>query len=81
MSEVGSPRVGRVMDEEPKTGPLDVTRTLTEAMAAAGVHPAYIHAVRRCGFVLTEGNRSTLTAEQVERWDLAMEEWFAANPG
>ncbi len=68
------------MDEEPKTGPLDITRTLTDAMAEAGVHPAYIHAVRRCGFVLTEGNRSTLTESQVARWDAAMEEWFLAHP-
>ena len=68
------------MDEEPKTGPLDITSTLTDAMADAGVHPAYVHAVRRCGFVLTEGNRSTLTDSQVSRWDEAMEEWFAANP-
>lgn len=68
------------MDEEPKTGPLDITRTLTDAMAEAGVHPAYVHAVRRCGFVLTEGNRSTLTESQVARWDAAMEEWFAAHP-
>lgn len=68
------------MDEEPKTGPLDVTRTLTDAMEEAGVHPAYVHAVRRCGFVLTEGNRSTLTPAQVTRWDEAVEEWFTAHP-
>lgn len=69
-----------MIDEEPKTGPLDVTRTLTEAMSAAGVHPAYVHAVRQCGFILTEANRDSLTPDQVARWDEAMEEWFRAHP-
>ena len=69
-----------MIDEEPKTGPLDVSRTLTEAMEKAGVHPAYVHAVRTCGFVLTQGNESSLTPEQVARWHEAMEEWFQANP-
>jgi hypothetical protein len=69
-----------VVDEEPKTGPVDVSRTLTEAMERAGVHPAYVHAVRRCGFVLTEANESTLTADQRARWHAAVDEWFRANP-
>lgn len=70
-----------MIDEEPRTGPADVSRTLTEAMERAGVHPAYIHAVRSCGFVLTEENRDQLTNEQVRRWDLALDEWFDSNPG
>ena len=69
--------VGPVIDEEPRTGPADVSRSLTDAMERAGVHPAYVHAVRVCGFVSTEENAHTLTAEQVARWDAAMEEWFA----
>ncbi len=69
-----------MIDEEPKTGPLDITRTLTDAMTQAGVHPAYVHAVRRCGFVLTQGNEASLTADQVSRWHQAMEDWFQANP-
>jgi hypothetical protein len=68
---------GVVIDEEPRTGPADVSRSLTDAMERAGVHPAYVHAVRVCGFVSTEENAHTLTAEQVARWDAAMEEWFA----
>ena len=54
-------------------------RTLTEAMERAGVHPAYIHAVRRCGSVLTEENAHSLTAEQVARWDATVDEWFEAH--
>jgi hypothetical protein len=68
------------VDDEAMTGPLDVSRALTDAMEAAGVHPAYVHAVRRCGFVLTEANSHTLRPDQVERWDAAIEEWFAVHP-
>lgn len=69
--------MGRVIDEEPRTGPADVSRSLTDAMERAGVHPAYVHAVRVCGFVFTEENAATLTREQVDRWNAAMDEWFA----
>jgi len=69
-----------VIEEEPRTGPADVSRTLTDAMERAGVHPAYVHAVRTCGFVLTEENQAELTADQVRRWDEALDAWFDANP-
>lgn len=70
-----------MIDDEPKTGPLDVSSMLTDAMESAGVHPAYIHAVRTCGFVYTEANSNTLTADQVLRWNGALDDWFARNPG
>jgi hypothetical protein len=69
-----------MIEEEPRTGPADVSRTLTDAMERAGVHPAYIHAVRACGFVYTEENAHAFTDEQVARWDAAVEAWFASNP-
>ncbi|MCB1040200.1 MAG: hypothetical protein KDA94_11855 [Acidimicrobiales bacterium] len=69
-----------MIEEEPRTGPADVSRTLTDAMERAGVHPAYVHAVRACGFVLTEENRATLTMEQVARWEAALDAWFAQHP-
>lgn len=70
-----------MIDDEPKTGPADVSRTLTEAMERAGVHPAYVHAVRACGFVYTEENEDSLTAEQIAQWNQALDDWFLANPG
>lgn len=70
-----------MIEEEPTTGPVDVSRTLTDAMERAGVHPAYVHAVRQCGFVLTEENRHTLGDEQIARWDRAVDAWFDSNPG
>ncbi len=69
-----------MIEQEPKTGPADVSRTLTDAMERAGVHPAYVHATRVCGFVLTQGNEGSLTAEQVARWNAALDSWFAENP-
>ena len=68
------------MEEEPRTGPADVSRSLTDAMERAGVHPAYVHAVRTCGFVYTEENAATLTPEQVERWNRALDDWFVEHP-
>lgn len=73
--------MGPVIEEEPKTGPADVSRTLTDAMERAGVHPAYVHATGVCGFVLTEANRASLTAAQVAAWDAALDAWFAEHPG
>ena len=39
-----------------------------------------MYAVRRCGFVYTEENADSLTREQVARWNLALDEWFADHP-
>ena len=41
------------------------------------MHPAYVHAVRVCGFVYTEENAHTFTPEQVASWTQAMDAWFA----
>ncbi len=65
-----------MFEDEPRTGPVDVSRTLTDAMERAGVHPAYVHAVRSCGFVLTEANEATLTPEQRQHWHAAVDQWF-----
>ena len=70
-----------MIDDEPKTGPLDVSSMLTDAMESAGVHPAYVHAVRTCGFVYTEANAASLTVDQVSRWNQAVNDWFNLNPG
>lgn len=69
-----------MIDDEPKTGPGDVSHTLTDAMERAGVHPAYVYAVRTCGFVSTEENAATLTADQLARWNAALDAWFVDHP-
>ena len=72
--------MGDVRGEDEPTGRVDVTRTLTDAMTRAGVHPAYVYAVRVCGFVYTEENAHAFTAEDVARWNAAVDEWFAQHP-
>lgn len=37
-----------------------------------GIHPAYIYAFRRCGFLLTEANAHTFSDEDVRRWNEAV---------
>lgn len=69
-----------MIEDEPKTGPADVCRTPTDDMERAGVHPAYVHAVRTCGFVYTEENAHSLSAAQVERWNVALDGWFTDHP-
>ncbi len=69
-----------MVDDEPPTGPLDVTHTLTDAMEQAGVHAAYVHAVQVCGFVYTEENADALSPEQVARWHEAVDDWFRRHP-
>ena len=69
-----------MIDDEPKTGPAEVSRTLTDAMERSGVHPAYVHAVRTCGFIYTQENAHSLTADQIERWNVALDGWFVDHP-
>ena len=66
-----------MIEDDPKTGPADVTHVLTEAMERAGVHPAYVFAVRRCGFIVTEENAHTLDADRLARWEAAVDAWYA----
>ena len=68
-----------MFEEEPKTGPVEISRTLTDAMERAGFHPAQVFTVRRCGFVLTDANQSALTADQRSRWSEAVGEWYRLN--
>ena len=38
------------------------------------VHPAFIHAFEKVGFLLTEQNAHTFSAEDVQAWDDAVAE-------
>jgi hypothetical protein len=41
---------------------------------SASIHPAYIHAFRKVGFLLTEANAHTFSDEDVRRWNEALAE-------
>lgn len=44
-----------------------------EAFDATGIDPAYAEAWRELGYLVTEMNRHTFTAHEVEAWDEAVE--------
>jgi len=44
------------------------------------VHPAFLYAFERCGFLVTEANLHLMTDEQVEQWEAAVDEWCAEHP-
>lgn len=70
-----------MFEEEPNTGPVEVSRSLTDAMERAGFHPSQVYAVRECGFVLTDANAAVLSTDQRTRWSDAVRRWFAQNAG
>ena len=59
----------------------EVTDSLADLLERTGTHPAFIHATRVCGFLVTEENEHLWDVEDVERWDDAVDEWFDLNPG
>ena len=58
----------------------EATDTLADVMERTGTHPAFVHAIRVCGFLVTEDNEQQWDVEDVERWDDAVDEWFDLHP-
>lgn len=67
------------MPDEPVTE-ADVTIALVQAAAAAGLHPAYLHAINWLGFVVTEDNHQLMTDEMLSQWDETVEAYLTAHP-
>jgi hypothetical protein len=62
--------------DEPR--PLDdelLVTTVVDAMKAAGIDPAKIHAYRRTGMLLTNENLGQWSAEDLDEWQAALEEY------
>jgi hypothetical protein len=58
-------------------GPADQERILDEltgALARSGTHPAFVHAVRKTGFMLTEANMVLLDEKALDAWSIALKE-------
>lgn len=53
----------------------DVHARMLKAMQEAGVRPEIIYAFERTGRVVTEENRSLLTAEELKEWTDAIEDY------
>ncbi len=60
--------------------PLDdesLVTTVVEAMKAAGIDPAKIHAYRRTGMLVTSENLGQWSAEDLDEWQAALDEYSA----
>ena len=58
--------------------PLDedtLVTTMVDAMKAAGIDPAKIHAYRRTGMLVTSENVGQWSAEDLDEWQAALDEY------
>jgi hypothetical protein len=58
--------------------PLDedtLVTTMVDAMKAAGIDPAKIHAYRRTGILVTSENVGQWSAEDLDEWQAALDEY------
>ena len=60
-------------DERPMTEE-EVQAEVAAALARAGVHPAYLHAIEVTGFILTRENAHLFDEEDIAAWDAALAE-------
>ena len=61
----------RPLDEE------SLVATITDAMKAAGIDPAKIHAYRRTGMLVTRENLGQWSTEDLDEWQAALDEYEA----
>ncbi len=57
--------------------PEKMEEDMVRAMESSGIAPQLIHAYRRTGRLVTEQNQHLLSAEEIEEWNAAVEEYFA----
>jgi hypothetical protein len=70
----------RVPGERPVTT-AGRTDSIVAVMEREGAHPAYVHAARVCGYVVTQNNEHLYDDMDLDRWDSAIDEWCLLNPG
>jgi hypothetical protein len=51
-----------------------VTEALVAAMEAVGIHPAFVHAFRQTGMLVSEDNQDLWTPAELQRWEAALED-------
>jgi len=64
----------------PPVSAAEIANEMAAAIEQAGLHPAYVFAVRHCGFLLTEMNIQTFSDDEVAEWDDALDRWFEMHP-
>ena len=45
---------------------------MADAVTDAGIHPAFAHAVRVTGFIVTEMNAEQFTDDDIQEWNTAL---------
>ncbi len=58
----------------------EIANEMATAIEQAGLHPAYVFAVRHCGFLLTERNMHSFSEDDVAEWEEALDRWFDMHP-
>lgn len=53
----------------------DTTRIITEAMEETGLDPAFIHAYRKTGYLISNDNLNVATGAAIQEWEEAVEEF------
>jgi hypothetical protein len=48
---------------------------MADLMAKSGINPVSIYAFQKCGFIMTEENKGSMTDEMKSEWHLAVEEY------
>ena len=54
-----------------------MTRETVEKMRQVGVHPSVIYAFEQTGLLVTEENKPLVSAEDLEDWEAAIDEWYS----
>jgi len=57
-----------------------VRASIVEAMRAAGVRPALVHAYERTGLIVTQQNRHLMSAADLDEWEDAIAEYEELQP-
>ncbi len=64
-------------DQPRQLDPAKTEAQIVAAMQAAGMEPAKIHAFKRTGLIVTADNAKHLSAQNLEDWQIALEEYRA----
>lgn len=57
-----------------------IANAVAHVFEQSGWHPAYVFAIRQCGFILTTGNLHLFTEEDIDEWEQALDRWFDMHP-
>jgi len=57
-----------------------IPNEMANAIEQAGLHPAFVFAVRDCGFLLTGMNIETFSDDDVAEWEDALDRLFDMHP-